>query len=308
MSVFRMLFVCVFFAPAFAQTAPTLSGDFRNWLNANGYAAYDFARDDLDGGSFGGKTTAGQAVNRRPVIFVHGNGDRAWGRTFGQTGWRASRDAFLAAGYSEAELYATTWGPANPALASLQYHSYSYLDRTRAFIEAVLAYTGASQVDVITHSMGVTLARKAIKGGGGNDSADGGTYNLGSPLTARINTFIGIAGANHGLASCYFTGPSTPTCGATNGFYPGYMAGVWGPYSVSRFLTDLNRTTGFEGAKVYTIWSTVDEIVGFGGLVYGRYTARINGQDGETVYSETPYGHFNCKDLTTSVQLDRLGY
>lgn len=301
--IFALFLLCC--VPAWGQTPPSLSSDFRGWLQQNGYSGYDFARDGLSGGSFGGRSSAGQAINRRPVIFVHGNGDRAWGTTFGQTGWRASRDAFLAAGYSSAELYATTWGPANPALASVQYHSYAYLDHTRAFIEAVLAYTGADKVDVIGHSMGVTLARKAIKGGSGSDTAVG-DYDLGPALTARVGTFIGIAGANLGLASCYFSGPTTPTCGATNGFYPGYMAGIWGPYGVSRFLTDLNRSSGFEGAKVYSIWSTVDEVVGFGGLVYGRYTSRIPGQDGETVYNAVPYGHFNLKDLTASVQASYL--
>ena len=39
----------------------------------------------------------------------------------------------------------------------------------RAFIEAVLTYTKADKVDVISHSMGVTLARKAIQGGNSKD-------------------------------------------------------------------------------------------------------------------------------------------
>ncbi|KAK6010714.1 hypothetical protein OSTOST_24233, partial [Ostertagia ostertagi] len=33
------------------------------------------------------------------------------------------------------------------------------------FIEAVIQYTGAKKVDVIAHSVGVVLARKALKGG-----------------------------------------------------------------------------------------------------------------------------------------------
>lgn len=39
----------------------------------------------------------------------------------------------------------------------------------RAFVEAVIAYTGAPQVNIISHSMGVTLARKVIKGGSAQD-------------------------------------------------------------------------------------------------------------------------------------------
>jgi triacylglycerol lipase len=39
----------------------------------------------------------------------------------------------------------------------------------RAFIQAVLAYTGAPKINIISHSMGVAIARKAIKGGSGID-------------------------------------------------------------------------------------------------------------------------------------------
>lgn len=35
----------------------------------------------------------------------------------------------------------------------------------RKFIEAVLKYTGAEEIDLIAHSMGVTLSRRALKGG-----------------------------------------------------------------------------------------------------------------------------------------------
>lgn len=39
----------------------------------------------------------------------------------------------------------------------------------RAFVEAVLAYTGSPQVSIVTHSMGVTIGRKIIKGGKAQD-------------------------------------------------------------------------------------------------------------------------------------------
>ena len=76
-----------------------------------------------------------------------------------------SRRQFLAAGYTPAELYATTWGPADPGKAGDQVHSGEHVQRIRAFMEAVLAYTGAERLDLIGHSMGVTLARRAILGG-----------------------------------------------------------------------------------------------------------------------------------------------
>ncbi|QDF01810.1 lipase family protein [Myxococcus xanthus] len=275
---------------------------FRNWLSSNGYNSYDFVRADLSGGSYGGKASASDSVTKQPVIFIHGNSDKAVGSgVFGQTGWTNSIEYFHSQGYKTSELYATTWGPANALQSANQYHSKQNVMKVRKFIEAVKAYTGASKVDIIAHSMGVTLARKAILGGTAHDAADGGTYNVGAPLTSSVDTFVGIAGANLGLTSCYMSGPSTPTCGSTNGLYPGYL--FWGSVTGrSTYLNDLRSTSGYEGAFRYTIYSTADEIIGYDGIVYGEYTSRIPGQTGEKRYTGYPYGHFNSKDLTAEVQ------
>lgn len=274
-----------------------LTSDFRSWLSANGYEADDFTRDDLQGGSFGGKTSPDDPIVNQPVIFIHGNSDKALGTVTGQTGWTASVEYFQSKGYTSAELYATTWGPANPLYSSQQYHSKEHVMRIRRFIEAVLLYTGASKVDIIAHSMGVTLGRKAVKGGTASDLLAGGKYTVGPSLTSYVDTFVGIAGANLGLTSCYFTGPTTPTCGSTNGLYPGYWNGFW-VSGRSAYLNDLLSSSGYEGSYRYSIFSTVDEVVGAGGLVYGEYTSRIPGETGEVKFTEAPYGHFGSKDLT----------
>ena len=307
MKVFRsetiamILMACALAMPAYGQAA--ITPHFEAWLNAHGYSSYDFGRRDVVGGSFGGKTSDADPVVNQPVIFIHGNGDSALGTgSAAATGWADSIQYFQSTGYTSSEIYATTWGPADILQTSLQYHSRSNIERLRAFIQAVKAYTGAAKVDVIAHSMGVTLARKAIKGGAGNDSLAGGSYNLGTALTSSIDTFVGISGANRGLVSCYLTGPTTPTCGDTNGLYPGYLFGIYGPYNVSGFLVSLNSTQGFEGAYRYSIWSTVDEIIGYGDLVYGKYTSQIPGQTGEKRYNTAPYGHIGCKDQTAAVQ------
>jgi hypothetical protein len=282
-----------------ATRAQGLTADFRNWLNANGYGGYDFARDDLSGaGSYGGKTGPADTVINQPVIFIHGNSDAALGAGVGATGWTSSINYFISKGYKSSELYATTWGPANAALSSQQYHAKPYLQKIRAFIQAVKAYTGATKVDIVTHSMGVTLTRKAVLGGAGNDALNGGAYNLGSPLTSSVDTFVGIAGPNRGLVSCYLSGPTTPTCGNTNGLYPGYLVGVLGPYGVSSILVNMNSSSHYEGSYVYSIWSTVDEIIGYGGVVYGLYTPQVPAQNGEKRYTAAPYGHINSKDLS----------
>lgn len=89
-----------------------------------------------------------QIVNQ-PVVFVHGNSDLALQRdsfsTY-QTGWGQTVASFLKEGYTAAELYATTWGPAQSSQAQQQTHNCDYVRRIRRFIEAVLAYTKASKV------------------------------------------------------------------------------------------------------------------------------------------------------------------
>ncbi|HET8775721.1 MAG TPA: lipase [Thermoanaerobaculia bacterium] len=299
-----LLFAGAAHAQLESDPAYGLSSDFRSWLAANGYGSYNFARTDVLGGSYGGRTFAGQAVVNQPVIFIHGNSDSALGTGSSlATGWRASIEYFKSQGYTSAEIYATTWGPANSAFASQQYHSKDSLTRLRAFVTAVKTYTGASKVDIVTHSMGVTLMRKAIKGGTGNDSLAGGAYNLGGSLTSWVDTFVGIAGANRGLTTCYLSGPTTPTCGSTNGFYPGYLVGGFGPYGVSSFLVDLAATSHYEGTYVYTIWSSADEVIGYGTIVYGTSTCRIPAQNGERTFSAYPYGHIGAKDQTPYYQL-----
>ena len=292
MKGFRLtLVVLAFLAIGIAPSAAAQSGltpHFEAWLSSHGYGGYDFGRGDVPGGSTGGKT---------------GDGDTALGTgVLGMTGWSSSLAYFQSKGYRSSELYATTWGPADSLQSALQYHSQSHLERLRAFIQAVKAYTGAAKVDIVAHSMGVTLARKAIKGGAGHDSLGGGSYNLGASLTSSVDSFVGISGGNRGLVACYLTGPTTPTCGNTNGLYPGYLVGFYGPFGVSEFLTDLNATSRFEAAYRFSIWSTVDEVIGYGNLVYGRYTSQIPGQTGEKRYGSVPYGHFGCKDQTGAVQ------
>ncbi len=271
------------------------TADFQNWLNNNGYASLGLYRGDLSGGSFGGKVSQSDCANKQPVIFVHGNGDRCMDGLIG--GWEESIVYFTSKGYRSSELYCTSYGAGTAATAAFNYHSKDYLIRIRKMIEAVLAYTGAEKVDIFGHSMGVTLARKAIKGGWASDLLAGGDYYIGPSLTASVDTFVGIAGGNQGLASCYLTGPSTPGCGTTNGFYPGYM--LFGKvFGISDFLKELNRGEGFEGSYRYSIWSSVDQVVGGACLVWFKNTCKVPGQTGDKHFSSYPYGHLGLKDHT----------
>lgn len=295
---FRFILFCLVVCGSASISNAQLTSHFQTWLNANGYSSYDFVRNDLGAnGSYGGKANSSDTVVNQPVIFIHGNSDSALGQSSLMTGWNSSINYFLSQGYKTSELYATTWGDASPMLSAYQYHSKPNLQKIRAFIQAVKAYTGASKVDVVTHSMGVTLTRKAILGGSGNDALNGGNYNLGSPITSSVDTFVGIAGANRGLVSCYQTGGTTPTCANTNGLYPGYLYFGF-VVGVSNILTNMNASSHYEGTYTYSIWSTVDEVIGYGNVVYGQYTSQIPAQNGEKRYTSVPYGHINSKDLS----------
>ena len=168
----------------FVSVCPAqLTSHFQSWLNANGYGSYDF---NYSGNSYGGKASASDSVVNQPVIFIHGNSDAALGQSSTFNGLECFNQLFhFKRLQNERALRDDVGRCANPYLSAYQYHSKPNLQKIRAFIQAVKAYTGASKVDIVTHSMGVTLTRKAILGGSGNDAANGGSYNLGSPLTSR---------------------------------------------------------------------------------------------------------------------------
>jgi triacylglycerol esterase/lipase EstA (alpha/beta hydrolase family) len=153
-------------------------------------------------GGFGG--TAPRAPRKHvPVIFVHGNNVDA-------ADWYVVRDDFRAAGWTDQEMYALSYnglggenGTATmrPQPERDQEHiDMGWDGNTRItnntvnvpdlydFIRAVQAYTGSEKFSLITHSLGVTLARKLLK-----DHPD---------LRSDVVAFVGIAGGNHGTSFC----------------------------------------------------------------------------------------------------------
>lgn len=128
-------------------------------------------------GGFGG---GGGGVHRTPVIFVHGN-------TVSAAFWLPARKHFLKAGYTGDELWAPSYGWNNVRYLDSNDLSVPSLSR---FVTAVQSYlsraTGREvpQVDIIAHSLGVTLVRQWMK----QDNA-----------WHRVRSFIGVAGANDGV-------------------------------------------------------------------------------------------------------------
>ncbi|KAL3102341.1 hypothetical protein niasHS_003750 [Heterodera schachtii] len=275
-SVFLLALFCRFasaeFRPHFSQwLAQRFGEDVRNNLERRDLGIW---------GSFGGRTAAEEPIRNQPVVFVHGVSNRACDKM------KQSADFFFNHGYTFSELYGTTYAngdQGNP----LQWAAYSmkchYVKLVRALIVAVRLYTG-KQVDVVAYSLGVPVSRKAILGGICVDTGE----NLGGSLTKYVDTFIGVAGPNHGISlqlgalsvpGCLLS--VLPVCNAQTGLYSGFCP------AESAFLQDINRQQAYEGQNRFSIYSTRDQVIGH--KVCGRVTSQLPGQHGEKVYDNADH-------------------
>ena len=162
-------------------------------------------------GGWGG-THAGAALHHTPVIFVHGNQADA-------ENWFLVADQFKAqAGYTDQEMYALSYNGLENGYAGLPTccapspRSQAYWQSTTppleafccngghgasddpnvpdlyAFVQAVQTYTGSQQVDLVAHSLGVTIVRRML--------------DLHPALRQDVLAAVMIAGANHGTTVC----------------------------------------------------------------------------------------------------------
>lgn len=126
---------------------------------------------------FGGN---GGGVRRTPVIFIHGN-------TVSARYWLPDRAHFKEAGYSDDEVWALGYGWDNVRWFDSGDLSVPSVDR---IVNGVLDYlskkTGrpVRQVDVVGHSLGVTLVRQWMKQ---------------TNSWHKVRNFIGACGANDGV-------------------------------------------------------------------------------------------------------------
>jgi predicted alpha/beta hydrolase family esterase len=126
---------------------------------------------------FGG---TGGGVQRTPVIFIHGN-------TVSARYWLPAREHFRKAGYTGDELWAFGYGWDNVRYFDSADLSVPGVER---MVNAVLDYlskkTGrpVRQVDIVAHSLGVTLARQ---------------WMLQTNSWHKVRNFIGACGANDGV-------------------------------------------------------------------------------------------------------------
>jgi pimeloyl-ACP methyl ester carboxylesterase len=190
-------------------------------------------------------------VKHVPVIFLHGNNDTPFPTTCNPLGYIHNlAQFFLDAGYSSRELWGLGYQGdqcdliASPTNRSGFAHSTeANVPDLRAFVRAVLAYTGAEQVDIVAHSLGVTLTREWMR----QDHA-----------FRRVRALVAIDGPNHGIISCspsplnYFQLPSL------GGFTPDSAICLEYGSDHTPLLTALNRGREARGPTRYLVVRNTD--------------------------------------------------
>ena len=115
-----------------------------------------------------------------PLIFIHGN-------TVSARYWLPSRAYFKQKGYADASLWALGWGWDNVRYFDSADLSVQSIDRiVRSVMQHLAKQTGrpVDQVDIISHSLGVTLVRQWMKQ---------------TNSWHKVRSFIGACGANEGV-------------------------------------------------------------------------------------------------------------
>lgn len=212
---------------------------------------------------------ASSAACRDAVVLVHGN-------TADPSSWNNTYNELISRGYSSSEIFRPNWG--SKSCAGCNDHYGSEEIPVREAIQAALTKSCTGDIDVIGHSMGVTLAAQQI-------------LKLG--VANKVETFVGVAGAVRGLWTC--------------GTYP---LNVWsstcGSYGLSVNSPFLNGLYGEQfGRYVYSIKSYMDQIVCATGvcLVGGIHSSSIWYEDGTYTYAT---GHFGLQTDTYQKQVDLI--
>lgn len=175
------------------------------------------------------------AAHPRPVVLVHGTGFQM------ASNWRYLSPSLAAQGYC---VFALNYGAGQLSGSYAVGPIRESAAELGAFIDEVLAATGASEVDIVGHSQGGMMPRWYLKFLGG---------------AAKVHTLIGISPSNHG----------TDLHGATAlqqfGSPPGSFN--WCPacteqFKDSDFMTELNAGGDTVDGVNYTVIQTqYDEVV-----------------------------------------------
>lgn len=202
------------------------------------------------------------------VVLVHGNSGTP-------SDWDNTYDLLLTKGYKSNQIYRSSWGS---GYASNNNHSGSEELPVRNDINSALSTSCTGKIDVIGHSMGVTLAAQQI---------------IKLNISSQVDTFVGVAGAYRGLWTCgaYPWNIWTPTCGSN------------GLSISSPFLDWLGNKV--IANRIYSIKSWNDQIVcGIGVCtVGGVHSSQIPNEIASYTYA---LGHFGLQTDTANKQVDLI--
>ena len=247
----RTITTCLALAGFWTGTAAALDCGTNNGYTCQG-AQTQYAGGFVPGVGYGGFGGGTCTATKTPVIFIHGNGDSAIsfdlppGAVSGYaTPARSPYDELKAAGYNDCELFGVTYlsvdERANPQVNYHEPYTYNLL---KAYIDKVKAYTGKSQVDIVAHSLGSSMALAMIKYKGYQGS---------------VRRFVNIGGGIRGLQTCVYTGyqnPMAQTCNAEAYVYP-YDYYTFGLYpSSGAVYYGYNRWTGSGSGSMRTLPAT----------------------------------------------------
>ena len=181
-----------------------------------------------------------------PILFVHG-----WSES--GSIWNTDISRFQTDGWTSAELNNWTYNTSQSNATTAQ--------QVATKVDQILAATGATQVDLITHSMGALSTRYYIK-------------NLGG--AAKVDDWVSLGGPNHGTNTANFC-----TSAACTEMRIG-----------SSFLTALNSGDETPGAVTYGTWaSPCDSVVPSGVALSGATNTKTACISHNQLYSDaTVYG------------------
>ncbi|MBN1802960.1 MAG: triacylglycerol lipase [Candidatus Lokiarchaeota archaeon] len=137
---------------------------------------------------------------RNPIIFVHGLMGSA-------SNWNTMMSWFRSAGYPSNYLYAFTYSLPSSQSSGINVVNAQQLS---GWVDYVLSVTGASEVDIIGHSMGGLSSRYYIKFLGGASKVDD-YVSLGTPQHGTILTWYGDMRIGSAFLLTLNSGDETPS-------------------------------------------------------------------------------------------------
>lgn len=186
-------------------------------------------------------------IHRVPVIFLHGNNDTPYPTScnpdYGAV--HSFAQYFADNGYSPSELWALGYQGDQCDLlttptdrSGIAHSTAAAVNLLRQFVRDVMIYTGSPQVDIVAHSLGVTVAREWMR--------QDNSYR-------EVRSLVAIDGPNHGIVDCAPSNANIFEAPAEGGFIP--QSAICDEYGTadSPFLTALNAGGESPGPTQYLV-------------------------------------------------------